>query len=274
MTSSRLPAWALAAALLSLLSTSGGPVAASEPAADDTSATATASGKRFVTVLGYSVQDRPIKAFFRGNPNGPNQVVVLGQMHGDERAGARTARWLKRHVDVNRDSGVWIIPTMNPDGFAANTRQNAKGVDLNRNWPTNGWKDSGYGTCCWGGKRPASEPEVRAMRGFLKVIRPDYIASIHQPYGVIASNGKDVAYEKRLSQRLGLPRTEVSVRAVPKREEPQDKGETIAPTLTSWYNDVRPGTSVTIEYVRRPSTHFVRVKAGRGLLRSMRAFQR
>ncbi len=112
------------------------------------------------------------------------------------------------------------------------------------------------------------------MRGFLKEIRPDYIASIHQPYGVIASNGKDVAYEKRLTQRLGLPRTEVSVRAVPKREEPQDKSETIAPTLTSWYNDVRPGTSVTIEYVRSPSTHFVRDKAGRGLLRSMRAFQR
>jgi len=89
-------------------------VAATEPATDDTTVTVSASSKRFVAVLGYSVQDRPIKAFFRGNPNGPNQVVVLGQMHGDERAGVRTARWLKRHVDVNRDSGVWIIPTMTP----------------------------------------------------------------------------------------------------------------------------------------------------------------
>ena len=272
MTSSRLPAGAVAAVLLSLLAIAGGPVAATEPATDDT--TVTASSKRFVTVLGYSVQDRPIKAFFRGNPNGSNQVVVLGQMHGDELAGVRTARWLKHHLDVNRDNGVWIIPTMNPDGYDANTRQIAKGVDLNRNWPTNGWKDSGYGTCCWGGPRPASAPEVRAMRGFLKELGPDYIASIHQPYGVIASNGKDVAYEKRLSQRLGLPRNGVSVRAATKREEPQDKGETIAPTLTSWHNDVRPGTSVTIEYVRSPSTHFMRVKAGQGLRRSMRAFGR
>lgn len=272
MRTSRLPGWAVAAVLLSLLATTGGPVAATERATDDS--TVTASDERFVTVLGYSVRDRPIKAFFRGNPNGANQVVVLGQMHGDERAGVRTARWLKGHVDVNRDSGVWIIPTMNPDGLAANTRQNAHGVDLNRNWPTNGWKDSGYGTCCWSGPRPASAPEVRAMRGFLKDLRPDYIASIHQPYGVIASNGKDVAYEKRLSQRLSLPRTEVSVRAAPKEPEPQDKGETIAPTLTSWYNDIRPGTSVTIEYVRSPSKRFVRVKAGRGLLRSMRAFGR
>ncbi len=268
MTASRLPAAAAIALVLSVPALTSGPVAATGPATDDT------GRARFTKVLGYSVQDRPIRAFFRGNPNGANQIVVLGQMHGDERAGVRTARWLKRHVDVNKNSGVWIIPTMNPDGFAHNTRQNARGVDLNRNWPTNGWKSSGYGTCCWGGPRPASSPEVRAMRGFLKTLKPDYIASIHQPYGVIASNGKDVAYEKRLSHRLSLPRTDVSVRAVPQREEPQDRGKTIAPTLTSWYNDVRPGTSVTIEYVRSPSKRFVRVKASRGLLRSMRAFQR
>ncbi len=259
-----------AVAVLALLvpALSGAPAGAVEPATDDH------PSMRFTKVPGYSVQDRPIKAFFRGNPDGANQVVVLGQKHGDERAGMRTARWLKHHLDVNKDSGVWIVPTMNPDGYAHNTQQNARGIDLNRNWPTNGWKGSGQGTCCWGGPRPASAPEVRAVRGFLKSLRPDYIASIHQPYGVIASNGKDLAYEKRLSRRLGLPRTEVSVRAVPAREVPQDKGETIAPTLTSWYNDVRPGTSVTIEYVRSPSRRYVHVKAGRGLLRSMRAFGR
>ncbi len=235
------------------------------PPAQQPAAAAQISAKRFHQVLGRSVEDRPITAYFRGNPDGKRQVLVIGQMHGDERAGVRTAKWLRFHVRLNRDTGLWIVPTMNPDGYAHNTRQNAQGVDVNRNWPTDGWTGSGRGGCCWGGKRPGGSPEVRAMRTFLDDVRPDYIASIHQPYGVVAANDKRPRYEKRLSRRLGLPLREVTVGG------PDD---TVAPTLTSWYNDVHAGTAVTIEYVEHPSKRFVKRRAGKGILRAMHATRR
>ena len=56
-------------------------------------------------------------------------------MHGDEHAGVVVAR-LGAQVRVpTAGRNLWVIPTMNPDGDAAHTRQNAHHVDLNRNWP-------------------------------------------------------------------------------------------------------------------------------------------
>ena len=47
---------------------------------------------------------------------------------GDERF-EEPARYLARHARL------FFAPTLNPDGFAARARSNARGVDLNRDWP-------------------------------------------------------------------------------------------------------------------------------------------
>ena len=225
----------------------------------------TASGPVYVTqrrVIGKSVKGRSIVAYFRGDPSAKHVVLVLGQMHGDEPAGPRTARYIVNNLKPTPNTGLWIIPTLNPDGMARGTRTNARGVDLNRNWPTSGWKRGSKGSRTYGGSKRASEPETRALIRFLERYRPDYIASIHQPLNGIGKSGKDVRFEKRLAANLGLKRKKFSV----------GHGNKVAPTMTSWYNHRlgKSGTAVTVEYSRKPSKNFVTKKAGVGILRAAR----
>lgn len=214
---------------------------------------ATAPRRRLV---GRSVQGRPIWAYRKGNPRAERVVLVLGQMHGDERAGVTAARHIIRNVPVSRRADVWIIPTMNPDGLASDTRNNARGVDLNRNWPT-GWEQTSTS-----GSGPASEPETRAMRRFLQQVQPTFITSLHQPFGVIGRSDKNMRYVRRLSTQLDLPIARVQVGDCEGRECPP------GPTLTSWYNTRQPGYCVTVELKRRHSRAYLTTKAGPGILRA------
>ncbi len=214
------------------------------------------------TVIGTSVRGRPIRAYYRGDEGAPHVLLVLGQMHGDEKAGVATARWMRDHIKPRPGTGVWIVPTMNPDGNARGTRSNARGVDLNRNWPTSGWGRTSRNHRYWGGPRPASEPETRAMLDFLTQVRPDYIASIHQPLRAIGSSGHG-KWEKRLARQLRLPRRHLGV---------GNPTGTVSPTLTAWYDTTlgEHGRATTIEYAAR-TTHRYRTKvAGRGIARAAR----
>lgn len=216
-------------------------------------------------VIGTTVQGRKITAYYRGwsNVKQKRSLVLLGQMHGDEKAGLTTARWVRDHVTPSKGSELWVIVTMNPDGNARGTRVNARGVDLNRNWATSGWSSQGRGTRTWGGPRGNSERETRAVLRFLKKQKPDYVASVHQPYGVIVRTRIDKAWEKRLSKGLGLPIRAVGVGT------PLNK---VSPTLTGWYNRFyrRYGTATTIEYKPTVSSAYAGRKAGRAITSAAR----
>ena len=61
---------------------------------------------------------------------------------------------------------------MNPDGQAAQVRQNANGVDLNRNFPDS-WGPIGVpGDSEYAGTGPASEPETQAIVNLVEQLRP------------------------------------------------------------------------------------------------------
>ncbi|MGH2985399.1 MAG: M14 family zinc carboxypeptidase, partial [Solirubrobacterales bacterium] len=135
------------------------------------------------TTIGHSVRDRPIEARRWGDAGSERRMLVVGSIHGDETQGQRiVARLTGRRAERLDGIELWTLKTANPDGVAANTRGNAHGVDLNRNFP---WSrraigpSSGY----YSGPGPASEPETRALRRFLRRIRPEITVWYHQPWG-------------------------------------------------------------------------------------------
>ena len=87
---------------------------------------------------------------------------------------------------------MWLVPTLNPDGRAADTRQNGHGVDLNRNfsagWTAHGVPRSTY----YSGPRPFSEPETRAARQLVAAVRPKVTIWYHQHMRLVWTSGTSV----------------------------------------------------------------------------------
>lgn len=153
------------------------------------------------SVIGHSVQGRPIVSH-RIGPADPNiTVLVIGAIHGNETAGMRITR---RLVSAGAPHGaeLLVLPTLNPDGVVARTRGNAHGVDLNRNFPFD-WRPLTGGE--YSGPRALSEPESRAAHRLILRTRPDVTIWFHQPFGLIDRPRGNPFAARRFSQLIGLP---------------------------------------------------------------------
>jgi murein peptide amidase A len=204
--------------------------------------------------IGTSVQNRPIYAFRMGDPTASVKAVVLGNMHGDEPAGIRVVYSILRSRPI-LGVDLWVVPTMNPDGVAAHTRQNANGVDLNRNWSYKWVHQTGtYNS----GPRAFSEPESRAMRDFLSSVDPTFVVSFHQPlHGVDSDHPKNKHLMNRLSKKLTLPK------------KPFTCGGVCHGTMTGWFNFHRAGACITVEFGASPSRAYLNNHATTGTVRSV-----
>ncbi|MFN2544351.1 MAG: M14 family zinc carboxypeptidase [Actinomycetota bacterium] len=153
--------------------------------------------------IGTSVQGRPVVAFELGNPEADERVLVVGCIHGNECAGIPIARKLIRN-DAPRVFDLFVIPDLNPDGFAANTRQNGRGVDLNRNFPWR-WRKAGERwSTYFSGPRPLSEPESRVGRRFVLEHRPDITFWFHQHMDLVWASGGDLALQRCYARLAGI----------------------------------------------------------------------
>jgi protein MpaA len=94
---------------------------------------------------------------------------------------------------------------MNPDGTAADTRQNAHGVDLNRNFPYQ-WQPISDPTY-YSGLRPVSQPETRAAIALVTRIKPAVTIWYHQHMDLVDMAGGDRGVARRYAQLAGLRAT-------------------------------------------------------------------
>ena len=178
------------------------------PASTSTSTTTVAEPAEAIAV-GMSVEGRPITAVRRGDPDG-RRVLIIGVIHGDEQAGLQIVSMLNQ-LPVPAGVDLYLIDSMNPDGVANNTRGNANGVDLNRNFPFN-WGPIGEpGNGQYAGPEPASEPETRAVIALITALDPDLVIWYHQDLFTIApGQGRDGAIRARYAGLTGLPMETIS----------------------------------------------------------------
>jgi protein MpaA len=184
------------------------PPAVSSTVTPTTSATPDAVDGEVIE-LGTSVEGRTIVAVRRGTPGG-TAVLAIGVIHGDEDDGEAIVDLL---VDVDVPEGVelWLVPSMNPDGQAAQVRHNANGVDLNRNFPERWGPIAGPGDWQYAGPGPASEPETQAMVALAGLVRPDLTLWYHQDlFRINPASGRDGEVRRQYADLTGLPIVEVS----------------------------------------------------------------
>ena len=145
--------------------------------------------------VGTSTRGQPIRAFTLGS--GRPRILVVGCIHGNECAGSVVATRLL-HARPSRRGSIIVVQDLNPDGHAAKRRGNARGVDLNRNFPGT-WR--GIATA---GPAPASEVETRlAMRLILR-LRPDVTIWFHQPQALVRAWGPSVPIARRFARLAGM----------------------------------------------------------------------
>src|SRR5436190_24079617 len=96
-----------------------------------------------------------------------------------------------------------LVRTENPDEREPGTRQNERGVDLNRNFPWR-WRRGARGTY-FPGPKAGSEPETRAIMRLVRRVRPQLAIYYHQHLGItVRARGADPAIQREYARRTGL----------------------------------------------------------------------
>lgn len=145
--------------------------------------------------LGKSVKGHDITAMIYGK--GKKRVLVFGGIHGDEQNTTVVARSLAVHLNTEtlpQNLTVIIVPDVNPDGLLAQTRVNANGVDINRNFPSKTWRADYTEQRRFPGLKPSSEPETRAVLDLLERYPPDLVVTLHAAMGCVNWDGPQGAF--------------------------------------------------------------------------------
>ena len=163
------------------------------------------------TSYGTSADGMPLHVYLP--EEGTAELLVLANIHGDESETAIIVSEALRCIGQN-DLKAAVILCANPDGTVRGTRCNARGVDLNRNFPTSNWRSD---PVCYKsrasdardielspGSNPASEPETIALIDLIERVGPRAVVSLHSALACIDDAGSS-SLGVQLAARTGLP---------------------------------------------------------------------
>ena len=157
-------------------------------------------------VVGRSPQGRPIELHQMGDPKWSGELLIFGCVHGDECGASAVKPTTFGCPDPSAD--IYVVPNLNPDGATAGSRLNGRGVDLNRNFPSE-WKpiqarwDPQYS-----GPKPFSEPESRLAARIIRHLRPEVTVWFHQYSGTrpfVRAWGGSAAAGRRFAGLARMP---------------------------------------------------------------------
>jgi murein peptide amidase A len=154
--------------------------------------------------IGRSVEGRAIEA--RAFGEGPTRALVHAGIHGDEPGAAAAAERLCARLEAERPAArVVVVPAVNPDGLSRGAKDNARGVDLNRNFAARSWGQAVEKPGYFGGTAALSEPESAALAALLEAERPARIVAIHQPFRCVNFDGPARALAEAMAAACGWP---------------------------------------------------------------------
>lgn len=141
---------------------------------------------------------------------GPSRILVIAGIHGDEPQSVQLAHTLidefKFHRALLRESvELVIVPKANPIGYREKTRGNARGVDLNRNFPTSDWSLQRKAGRYYSGSAPASEAETQILLSIIREQNPSLVIAIHAPLRLVNYDGPAGEIATFLAKELKIP---------------------------------------------------------------------
>jgi protein MpaA len=142
-------------------------------------------------VYGRSHLGLPLEVW---RPKGPCKVLIHAGIHGEEGETTVALSTALRLLE-EPSPGCAVVLAVNPDGLVRGTRGNARGVDLNRNFPTQGWRpdpvchrstlDAPRDVALSPGSGPGSEAETKALISLIEELVPEVIVALHAPLACI-----------------------------------------------------------------------------------------
>lgn len=131
-----------------------------------------------VSLLGFSEEGKPINSLKIGT--GDTKILIWSQMHGNESTGAKSMFDVVNALNylenpflnkILTSCTIHYIPILNPDGAKNYTRENARGIDLNRDAVSLKAKES------------------IILRQYLEAVNPDFCFNLHDQRTIFGVEG-------------------------------------------------------------------------------------